>query len=230
MAHGPMFAVYKCDSCCNVASWICGGGNHYCDRCHSDPSSEKHYPCPGPGLCPLGMAHPPNGPGVLGYGAPGFVVGCTACMGCVDRNEEKDSEWGEDHSGWVEPVKPRDEVEDDDPNEQPAEWTSRKERRAVTLSTRRARQAARRAQASTAAPAATRSWGGQRTGCRRQQRLTQRGGKHHKASISRGSPSKRVVVVRGGRHKVSLVALEDVDVEADSPRDLASGDMWGIVV
>merc|ERR1719221_332260 len=59
MEHGHQFAVFKCDSCCSPAVWNCFG-HHYCERCHNDPYNDKYYPCPGPGLCPLGIPHPPN--------------------------------------------------------------------------------------------------------------------------------------------------------------------------
>merc|ERR1719204_2883775 len=40
-------AMFKCNSCCNVAVWHCQS-NRYCDRCHDEASAPKHYPCPGP--------------------------------------------------------------------------------------------------------------------------------------------------------------------------------------
>merc|ERR1712107_414928 len=59
MVHGHQYAMFKCDSCCAVATWNCFS-NHYCERCHNQASQAKHYPCPGPGKCPLGMPHPLN--------------------------------------------------------------------------------------------------------------------------------------------------------------------------
>jgi hypothetical protein len=44
--HGYKFAIYKCDSCCSVATWDCRS-NHYCERCHCSAFSKKYYPCPG---------------------------------------------------------------------------------------------------------------------------------------------------------------------------------------
>merc|ERR1712050_566453 len=84
MVHGHQYAMFKCDSCCAVATWNCYS-NHYCERCHQQASEAKHYPCPGPALCPLGMPHPRNLEGVHGLGCvTSFVIGCTACFGCVE--------------------------------------------------------------------------------------------------------------------------------------------------
>ena len=77
--HGYVYAVYKCDSCCAVATWDCRS-NHYCERCHNLAGSAKNYPCPGRALCPLGIEHPPNQPGVHGEIDNGFVIGCTKCF------------------------------------------------------------------------------------------------------------------------------------------------------
>jgi E3 ubiquitin-protein ligase MYCBP2 len=93
MLHGHEHAIYKCDSCCSVATWNCGQ-HHYCERCHQDPWSEKHFPCPGPGLCPLGMPHPPNVAANLTIARntdtthKSFVVGCLACMGFREEGFE----------------------------------------------------------------------------------------------------------------------------------------------
>lgn len=89
-AHGHRFAVYKCDSCCSPAVWNCDG-HHYCEGCHDDPCSDKHFPCPGPDLCPLGIPHPPNTAGNFNHGMdkPSFVFGCTACL---DLPLDNDSE------------------------------------------------------------------------------------------------------------------------------------------
>ncbi len=77
--HGFAHAIYKCDSCCAVAVFDCRT-NHYCDRCHRQPNSAKNYPCPGKGSCPLGIAHPPNKPGVHGQVDEGFIIGCGQCF------------------------------------------------------------------------------------------------------------------------------------------------------
>jgi len=78
--HGPSFAIYKCDFCCSLAVWQCGA-THFCEPCHSGGSLEKPRACPGPGRCPLGIRHPPNG-----ACEAGFVFGWTACCGCTDAN------------------------------------------------------------------------------------------------------------------------------------------------
>merc|ERR1711975_39845 len=93
MIHGHQFAIWKCDSCCSVATWNCTE-HHYCERCHNDPWSAKSYPCPGPGLCPLGIPHPPNVAASLqsardsGIAHKSFVLGCIACLGFDDERAE----------------------------------------------------------------------------------------------------------------------------------------------
>jgi len=89
MIHGHQHAVFKCDSCCSIATWNCTN-HHYCERCHQDPWSTKSYPCPGPDKCPLGIAHPPNVDGNLEVARgqnimhASFVIGCAACLGVSD--------------------------------------------------------------------------------------------------------------------------------------------------
>lgn len=77
--HGYKFAIYKCDSCCSVATWDCRS-NHYCERCHKSAFSSKNYPCPGLDKCPLGIPHPPNKTGIHGEVDFGFVIGCVRCF------------------------------------------------------------------------------------------------------------------------------------------------------
>lgn len=87
MVHGHSFAMYKCDSCCSVAIWNCFS-NRYCERCHNEASEPKDYPCPGPGLCPLGCDHPPNRSAIHCQGdEASFVIGCRACLGCMDEGD-----------------------------------------------------------------------------------------------------------------------------------------------
>merc|ERR1712232_591142 len=89
MIHGHQHAVFKCDSCCSIATWNCTN-HHYCERCHADPWSSKSYPCPGPDKCPLGIAHPPNVAANLQVARgqnimhASFVIGCAACLGVSD--------------------------------------------------------------------------------------------------------------------------------------------------
>jgi len=93
LKHGPNYAIFKCDFCCSLAVWSCGS-THYCEPCHSGGSG-THHPCPGVGLCPLGMPHPSN-PMPGANGTP-FVFGCSACSGCVDANECCFSDAGSDY-------------------------------------------------------------------------------------------------------------------------------------
>eukprot|EP00808_Paulinella_micropora_P030535 g64457.t1 len=81
--HGISEAMYKCDSCCNIATYSCSNNSKYCDRCHPCPqvNQVKDFPCPGPDKCPLGMPHPPNLGAPYGqYTAPMYIIGCIACM------------------------------------------------------------------------------------------------------------------------------------------------------
>lgn len=87
LLHGPRFALFKCDSCCSIAVWNCTS-HHYCERCHNEAHMPKNYPCPGPELCPLGMAHPPNGEAVhCQEDCVSFCIGCTACLGYSEAQD-----------------------------------------------------------------------------------------------------------------------------------------------
>jgi len=93
MIHGHNYAIWKCDSCCSVATWNCVE-HHYCERCHRNPWHGKQYPCPGPGLCPLGIPHPRNVDANLTRARRSrkahrsFVLGCVACR-CGGALEEE---------------------------------------------------------------------------------------------------------------------------------------------
>jgi len=89
--HGKKYAMFKCDSCCNPATWDCFS-NHYCERCHNMAGATKDFPCPGPDKCPLGIAHPRNSHGRHGENDIGFVLGC---FKCVDPTYEVNSSYEE---------------------------------------------------------------------------------------------------------------------------------------
>jgi hypothetical protein len=81
--HGYKYAVFKCDSCCKMATYDCMW-NHYCDRCHDIASQPKDFPCPGEKDCPLGIKHPPNLPAPYNgkeHSPVPFVLGCLKCIG-----------------------------------------------------------------------------------------------------------------------------------------------------
>lgn len=89
--HGPNFAVYKCDSCCSVATFDCSG-RHYCDRCHARPSDGcmerptcRGRPCD---KCPLDTPHPENRPRGSTAAKHGFIVGCTKCLGVAQHCDQ----------------------------------------------------------------------------------------------------------------------------------------------
>lgn len=78
--HGREFIEYKCKWCCSIAQYFCWGTTHFCESCHKrqeqgdylTKKKKSELPkCPGPGKCPLGIAHPPNG--------TEFAIGCGLC-------------------------------------------------------------------------------------------------------------------------------------------------------
>ena len=75
--HGEDFVQFKCKYCCELAVWFCWGTTHFCEPCHNiweqrrDATKEELPQCPGMPLCPLQIAHPPNG--------EEFGLGCVAC-------------------------------------------------------------------------------------------------------------------------------------------------------
>ena len=87
--HGIESALFKCDSCCAVATFSCAKNSMYCKRCHSPEliCKKKNFPCPGVELCPLEMKHPPNLPApLMNYVGPMFVIGCIACFAVSTLN------------------------------------------------------------------------------------------------------------------------------------------------
>lgn len=113
MVHGHRYAIFKCDSCCDIAVWNCEY-HHYCERCHEEAFQPKTYPCPGPDLCPLGMPHPRNlgadldeAEGSDTHHKP-FVIGCAACLGLEDDALQVDSE---EHHQWGYPTRDFEEYE-----------------------------------------------------------------------------------------------------------------------
>lgn len=83
--HGYKYAMFKCDSCCAIATFDCFR-NHYCNRCHDIAFKTKDFPCPGKDKCPLGIPHPPNVAANHGdkIHVDPFVIGCTACAGFAE--------------------------------------------------------------------------------------------------------------------------------------------------
>merc|ERR550525_339387 len=77
--HGKDYAIFKCDFCCNVASWACWS-HHYCNYCHDHGGYKHPTPCPGGKCCPLGMPHPPpiQKNDINNY-VMSFVIGCRKC-------------------------------------------------------------------------------------------------------------------------------------------------------
>ena len=85
--HDIEHAIYKCDSCCGVASFCCSG-YYCCKRCHDDilgrnkdnmykVNKYECYPCPGPEKCPFKFKHPKNEN--IFSAKVHFVLGCKKC-------------------------------------------------------------------------------------------------------------------------------------------------------
>lgn len=95
LLHGHRYAMFKCDSCCSVATWNCTF-HHYCERCHGMAFGAKDFPCPGPDECPLGIPHPPNVAADFSVASSeevtfaSFVLGCTACLGDFEEQEKQE--------------------------------------------------------------------------------------------------------------------------------------------
>jgi len=70
--HGAEFMAVKCDFCCSEALFRCGGGAHYCQRCHG-PLTGKVYECD-PAKCPMLGRHPKGK-------TTNWAMGCAACRG-----------------------------------------------------------------------------------------------------------------------------------------------------
>lgn len=87
MLHGHRSAIFKCDFCCSVATYRCGGNTNFCERCHRQAYSNIYFPCPGPKYCTLDIPHPcilnEEGEGSV----RSFVLGCSACQGFEGANE-----------------------------------------------------------------------------------------------------------------------------------------------
>ena len=77
--HKETYIQYKCNFCCNVAAYHCGGSNYYCMHCH-DRKGPAGHKCKGKEDCPLGVEHPPNGT------IKAFGVGCGMCKDLKIKN------------------------------------------------------------------------------------------------------------------------------------------------
>lgn len=80
--HGTQYITWKCKFCCGIGSWYCWGNTHFCDDCHTKQEGGDYLnrkpisalpKCKGPGICPLGGKHPPNG-------TKDFSLGCVVCL------------------------------------------------------------------------------------------------------------------------------------------------------
>ena len=63
--HGLRHVQYKCDYCCNVASFRCRANTYFCEPCHEDRARLGKRNCGGNSdRCPSGVAHHPTKKGV----------------------------------------------------------------------------------------------------------------------------------------------------------------------
>eukprot|EP00347_Sterkiella_histriomuscorum_P015331 403357427 len=58
--HGEEFIEYKCQFCCDIASWFCWGATRFCDPCHNIATFNIPKIC-NPNSCKFNGNHPPNG-------------------------------------------------------------------------------------------------------------------------------------------------------------------------
>ena len=84
--HQQDYIQYKCNFCCNIAAYHCGGVCYYCMHCH-DRKGPPGVKCTSKADCPLGVEHPPNGQ------QQAFGVGCGMCKELkINDNLEKQAE------------------------------------------------------------------------------------------------------------------------------------------
>lgn len=63
--HGLRHVQYKCDYCCNPASYRCRANTYFCEPCHENRARLGKRNCGGnPDRCPSGVAHHPTKKGV----------------------------------------------------------------------------------------------------------------------------------------------------------------------
>jgi len=86
--HKENYIQYKCNFCCNIAAYHCGGVNYYCMHCH-DRKGPAGHKCKGKDDCPLGIEHPPNGTNKA------FAVGCGMCRELKIKNGDFEKEMQE---------------------------------------------------------------------------------------------------------------------------------------
>jgi hypothetical protein len=100
--HGTEYIEWKCRFCCKLATFFCGSKCHFCNDCHAKPGTfvdfngwktKKDAPmtaCAGPGRCPIGGTHKPNG--------EESPLGCAMCRADAffGTNSSKAKEDGED--------------------------------------------------------------------------------------------------------------------------------------
>ncbi|TNV71137.1 hypothetical protein FGO68_gene10196 [Halteria grandinella] len=86
--HKETYIQYKCNFCCNIAAYHCGGANYYCMHCH-DRKGPPGHKCKGKDDCPLGLEHPPNGT------MKAFAVGCGMCRDMKIKQDDMEKAVGE---------------------------------------------------------------------------------------------------------------------------------------
>ena len=81
--HGEEFIDYKFRFCCNIATYVCFNGTHFCNDCHFKACRTtmnffrevKDIKCSSKtGVCPLGITDH-----VMAWKNPRFALGCSLC-------------------------------------------------------------------------------------------------------------------------------------------------------
>ena len=80
--HGNKYIDWKCQQCCSLAVWTCGG-SYFCSPCHNNYMTKTHIPfadvskCKGGPACPLGIEKHPMASS--NHRLSKFALGCSIC-------------------------------------------------------------------------------------------------------------------------------------------------------
>ena len=71
--HGIRHIQFKCDFCCNLATYRCRANTYFCEECHENPNRRNKHNCGGnANKCPFNIEHHPTKKGVP-------IAGCVIC-------------------------------------------------------------------------------------------------------------------------------------------------------
>jgi hypothetical protein len=72
--HGLRHIQFKCDFCCNLASFRCRANTYFCEQCHDNPNRNGKLNCGGNAAkCQFSITHDPVKKGVP-------IAGCIICQ------------------------------------------------------------------------------------------------------------------------------------------------------